>query len=223
MVRAVLDAIAPVPAVLLALAVARRGEGQLARELFRPDARVGIARGFVGQPGRQPVPVLGESLQGGGPHPNDVGDEGQPRPGKRLVNHVADELDGPVKLPDGGLQDTFGIAARCERAPASSREAKASPDGASPGTGPMLRSGTPGLVRQELAAWAAVTEMTRDAALAGIPARKGRRVGQPEQGAAVGRIIECPNTPRLVRRCRQACRWRTRRLGSRGRPFRLGR
>jgi hypothetical protein len=55
--------------------------------------------------------------------------------------------------------------------------------GAGPGTGPMLRSGTPHLVRQELAAWAAGTEMTRgvarDAALAATPARKGRRAGQP--------------------------------------------
>jgi hypothetical protein len=41
------------------------------------------------------------------------------------------------------------------------REAKASLNGAGPGTGPMLRSGTRGLVRQELAAWAAATEMTR--------------------------------------------------------------
>jgi len=63
------------------------------------------------------------------------------------------------------------------------REAKASLDGAGPGTGPMLRSGTPHLVRQELAAWAAATEMTRgvarDAALTAVPARKGRRAGQP--------------------------------------------
>jgi len=63
------------------------------------------------------------------------------------------------------------------------REAKASLRGAGPGTGPMLRSGTPDLVRQELAAWAAATEMTRgvarDAALAAIPAGKGRRAGQP--------------------------------------------
>ncbi len=47
----------------------------------------------------------------------------------------------------------------------------------------MLRSGSPGLVRQELAAWAAATEMTRGvargAALAAIPAKKGRRAGQP--------------------------------------------
>jgi len=65
------------------------------------------------------------------------------------------------------------------------REAKASLHGAGPSAGPMLRSGTPGLVRQELAAWAAGTEMTRgvarDAALAAAPAKKGRRAGQPVQ------------------------------------------
>ena len=61
------------------------------------------------------------------------------------------------------------------------REAKAPLRGAGPGTGPMLRSGSPDLVRQELAAWAAGTGMTRgvvrDAALAAAPARKGRRAG----------------------------------------------
>jgi hypothetical protein len=59
------------------------------------------------------------------------------------------------------------------------REAKAPLRGAGPGTGPMLRSGTPGLVAQEIAAWAAGTAMTRavilDAARAAVPARKGRR------------------------------------------------
>src|SRR5260221_1285451 len=59
------------------------------------------------------------------------------------------------------------------------REAKASPDGPRPSAGPMLRSGSPDLVRQELAAWAAAVEMTRrvsrGAALAAIPAKKGRR------------------------------------------------
>jgi hypothetical protein len=63
------------------------------------------------------------------------------------------------------------------------REAKAPLRGAGPGTGPMLRSGSPDLVRQELAAWAAAVEMTRgvarDAALAAAPARKGRRAGLP--------------------------------------------
>lgn len=69
------------------------------------------------------------------------------------------------------------------------REAKASLNGAGPGTGPMLRSGTPGLVRQELAAWAAGTEMTRGvaraAALTASPARKGRRAGQPVQAREI--------------------------------------
>jgi hypothetical protein len=41
------------------------------------------------------------------------------------------------------------------------REAKASLRGAGPSAGPMLRSGSLGLVRQELAARAAATEMTR--------------------------------------------------------------
>jgi len=63
------------------------------------------------------------------------------------------------------------------------REAKDSLRGSGPGTGPMLRSGTPGLTRQELAARAASTEMTRGAirraALAAAPARRGRRAGQP--------------------------------------------
>jgi hypothetical protein len=61
------------------------------------------------------------------------------------------------------------------------REAKAPLRGAGPGTGPMLRSCSPGLVRQELAAWAAGVTLTRclilDAALTAAPARKGRRAG----------------------------------------------
>ena len=47
----------------------------------------------------------------------------------------------------------------------------------------MLRSGSPDLARQELAAWAAAVGMTRgvvlDAALAAAPARKGRTAGLP--------------------------------------------
>jgi hypothetical protein len=78
------------------------------------------------------------------------------------------------------------------------REAKASLDGSGPSAGPMLRSGTPPLVRQELAAWAAAVEMTRgvarDAALAAVPARKGRRAGQPVQP----REISCSRARRAV-------------------------
>jgi hypothetical protein len=63
------------------------------------------------------------------------------------------------------------------------REAKAPLRGAGPGKGPMLRSGCPDLVRQELAAWAAGTGLTRsvvlDAARGAAPARKGRRAGLP--------------------------------------------
>ena len=69
------------------------------------------------------------------------------------------------------------------------REAKASLDGAGPSAGPMLRSGSPGLVRQELAAWAAGNEMTRGvaraAALAAVPAKKGRRAGMPVQAREI--------------------------------------
>ena len=78
------------------------------------------------------------------------------------------------------------------------REAKASLRGAGPSAGPMLRSGSPDLVRQELAAWAAATGMTRgvarDAALAAAPARKGRRAGQPVQP----REISCARTRRAI-------------------------
>ncbi len=69
------------------------------------------------------------------------------------------------------------------------REAKASLDGAGPSAGPMLRSGSPGLVRQEFAAWAAGNEMTRGvaraAALAAVPAKKGRRAGMPVQAREI--------------------------------------
>jgi hypothetical protein len=63
------------------------------------------------------------------------------------------------------------------------REAKAPLHGAGPGTGAMFRSGSPALIAQEIAAWAVSTEMTRgvtrDAAIAAQPARKGRRAGEP--------------------------------------------
>jgi hypothetical protein len=69
------------------------------------------------------------------------------------------------------------------------RENKASLDGAGPSAGPMLRSQSPDLVRQELAAWAAASEMTRGvaraAARAAIPARKGRRAGMRVQAREI--------------------------------------
>ncbi len=63
------------------------------------------------------------------------------------------------------------------------RENKSTLAGAGPSTGPMLRSRTPDLIRQEHAAWIAGTELTRglarDAARQAAPAVKGRRAGQP--------------------------------------------
>ncbi|HEU5391910.1 MAG TPA: transposase domain-containing protein [Streptosporangiaceae bacterium] len=63
------------------------------------------------------------------------------------------------------------------------REAKAPLHGAGPGTGAMLRSGSPELIAQEIAAWTCATEMTRGvtraAATAAQPAATGRRAGQP--------------------------------------------
>ena len=101
-----------------------------------------------------------QSRQGAPVRPNPHGLGGLPRPRARRALQVA---VGRVGDRAAGGQ---GAAARRR-----------------PGTGPMLRSGSPDLVRQELAAWAAATGMTRgvalDAALAAAPARKGRRAGLP--------------------------------------------
>ena len=63
------------------------------------------------------------------------------------------------------------------------KEAKSAISGAGPSTGPMLRSQSPGLVRQEHAAWVTAVELARAAARAAaavaVPARRGRRAGQP--------------------------------------------
>jgi hypothetical protein len=63
------------------------------------------------------------------------------------------------------------------------KEAKSAISGAGPSTGPMLRSGSPALIAQEHAAWVTATELTRAAARAAaaiaVPARKGKRAGQP--------------------------------------------
>jgi hypothetical protein len=91
------------------------------------------------------------------------------------------------------------------------REAKACLRGAGPGTGPMLRSGFPALVRQELAAWAAATGMTRgallDAALAAVPAGKGRRGGltvRPRDLSFARAVRAVLSAIRLGRDCYQA-------------------
>ena len=63
------------------------------------------------------------------------------------------------------------------------REAKSAIRGAGPSTGPIFRSRTPDLIRQEHAAWITATELvravTRQAARHAAPARKARRAGQP--------------------------------------------
>lgn len=91
------------------------------------------------------------------------------------------------------------------------REAKAPLRGAGPGTGPMLRSGSPDLVRQELAAWAAATGMTRgvirDAARAAVPAGKGRRAGlavRPRDLSFARAVRAVLSAIRLGRDCYQA-------------------
>jgi Transposase DDE domain len=108
----------------------------------------------------------------------DVTVEGQQVP--EMFCLVTDLLDWR-EYPAPELAALYGW--RWDGSETALREAKASLHGAGPSAGPMLRSGSPDLVRQELAAWAAATEMTRgvarDAALAAAPARKGRRAGQP--------------------------------------------
>ena len=91
------------------------------------------------------------------------------------------------------------------------REAKAPLRGAGPGTGPMLRSASPALVRQELAAWAAGTGMARgvvnDAARAAAPARKGRRAGhavRPRDLSFARALRAVVSAVRLGRDCYQA-------------------
>ena len=63
------------------------------------------------------------------------------------------------------------------------REAKSAIRGAGLSTGPIFRSHCPDMIRQEHAAWITGTELVRaaarQAARLAIPARKGRRTGQP--------------------------------------------
>ncbi len=63
------------------------------------------------------------------------------------------------------------------------REAKPAISGAGPSTGPVPRSASPALARQEHAAWVTAVELARAvaraAAAVATPARRGRRAGQP--------------------------------------------
>src|ERR1019366_6479425 len=78
------------------------------------------------------------------------------------------------------------------------REAKAPLRGAGPGTGPMLRSGSPDLVRQELAAWAAGVGMTRGVVLDGAPPPAPARKGRPPGLAARPRDLSFARALRAV-------------------------
>jgi len=82
------------------------------------------------------------------------------------------------------------------------REAKAPLRGAGPGTGPMLRSGSPALVRQELAAWAAGVGMTRaSSSMPRSPPRPPGREGRP--GSRSGPVT-CPSPAPSGRSCPQS-------------------
>ena len=109
---------------------------------------------------------------------------------------VTDLMDWE-EYPGPGLAALY--AWRWDGSETALREAKAPLRGAGPGTGPMLRSGSPDLVQQEIAAWAAGTAMTRgvilDAAVAAVPARKGRRAGR-RSGPAT-----CPSPAGSGRSC----------------------
>ena len=102
----------------------------------------------------------------------DVHVEGQDVPEMFcLVTHLRDWREYPA----AGLAALYRW--RWDGSETALREAKSALAGAGPSTGPMLRSKTPDLVRQELAAWAVGTEMTRgvtrDAALAAAPSKRG--------------------------------------------------
>jgi hypothetical protein len=131
--------------------------------------------------------ALGEAdqrldLLGGCPGVQVEGEADGTEPAGCLLAHGQGTAEAQVALggdgaPGQGDPQRGGDGAQGDPAQATSASSGLSPRGA----GPMLRSGSPDLVAQELAAWAAATGLTRgvvlDAALAAVPARKGRRAG----------------------------------------------
>ncbi|HEY3033899.1 MAG TPA: hypothetical protein VGJ54_04475, partial [Streptosporangiaceae bacterium] len=91
------------------------------------------------------------------------------------------DLDDYLAYPAGMLAAAYKW--RWDGSETALRENKSAISGAGPSTGPMFRSGSPQMIRQEHAAWIAATELVRAAARAAArnagPARKGRRAGQP--------------------------------------------
>ena len=91
------------------------------------------------------------------------------------------DLDDWEQYPAGMLAAAY--KRRWDGSETALREAKSAIRGAGPSTGPIFRSRTPDMIRQEHAAWITAVELTRAAARQAsrhaAPARKGRRAGQP--------------------------------------------
>ena len=100
------------------------------------------------------------------------------------------------------------------------REAKSCIRSAGPSTGPIFRSRTPDMIRQEHAAWITATELVRAVARAAArtaaPARKGRRAGLPVCPREISFTAAPPRhhhqRPRRHRHCQPARRPHRRRL-----------
>ena len=79
------------------------------------------------------------------------------------------------------------------------KEAKSAISGACPSTGPMLRSQSPALIRQEHAAWVTAVELARAVARAAAdvaaPARRGRRAGPCTPGRSRSPPPAAPSSP----------------------------
>ncbi len=91
------------------------------------------------------------------------------------------DLDDWQAYPAGMLAAAYKW--RWDGSETALREAKSAIRGAGPSTGPIFRSRTPDMIRQEHAAWITGTELVRAVARAAartaVPARKGRRAGLP--------------------------------------------
>ena len=91
------------------------------------------------------------------------------------------DLDDWEQYPAGTLAAAYKW--RWDGSETALREAKSLIRGAGPSTGPIFRSRTPDMIRQEHAAWITAAELVRatarQAARLAAPARKGRRAGSP--------------------------------------------
>ena len=90
------------------------------------------------------------------------------------------DLDDHQAYPAGMLAAAYKW--RWDGSETALREDKSAIRGAGPSAGPILRSGSPDLIRQEHAAWITACELVRclarAAARTAVPARNGRRSGQ---------------------------------------------